>query len=115
MRPATVDLHNHTAGDTWEGITVGPVEINEAAPSGAVDSCRMSFRSKSNKTLGQTLSSGTEITIDDADTWEFTVDPIILTMEAGSYDYDFEVTDVTGVVRTIYKGTFNLILDTTNA
>lgn len=114
MRPAVVNLNDHTSGDTWEGITVGPVLINGIAVGADAVTCRMSFRSKNDRSLGQTLTTtNSDITIEDAATWEFTVEPTVLTMDAGSYGWDFEVTDSSGVIRTLYKGSFNLIQDVT--
>ena len=119
MRPANVNLYDHTLGDTWEGMVIGPVLINDAVPPDPVISCRIQFRPFPNtRKLGYELNVAPEsgeglIVIDDINNWEFTVPQQILDMPAGKYVWDFETTDSAGIKRTLYEGTFNLIQDVT--
>jgi hypothetical protein len=47
MQPVDIQLPDHTAGDTWEGLTIGPVLFNDAQPAQALSSCRLYFRRQS--------------------------------------------------------------------
>lgn len=119
MRPAIVNLEDHTKEDTWEGMVIGPITINEAAPTYPVVSCRIQFRLASTKALGYELNNDPgagegNITIDDADTWEFTVPAQFLVMDAGDYEWDFETIDSAGRKRTFYSGTISIIQDNTH-
>jgi hypothetical protein len=112
MQPVDIQLPDHTAGDTWEGLTIGPVLINGAQPSEALASCRLYFR-KPNGTIGYKLKSapGTgegQITISNIDTWLIIVPEQVLPLAVGPWNWDFETTDAAGVIRTLYKGVLNI-------
>lgn len=118
MRPVPVTLNDHTRGDTWEGITIGPVMFNGAQPTSVLSSCRMQFRDD-NDTLGYELNSVPAtgkgpITITNSTTWVVTVPAQQLPLDAATWRWDFETTDAGGVVRTLYSGILRIKADVTH-
>ncbi|MHB1350126.1 MAG: hypothetical protein ACYCYR_09660 [Desulfobulbaceae bacterium] len=116
MQPVDIQLPDHTAGDTWEGLTIGPVLFNDAQPAQALSSCRLYFRRQSGGGLGHKLSSTPAagdglITITDQATWLITVPAQALPLAVGQWSWDFETTDAAGVIRTLYKGTLTITRD----
>lgn len=115
MQPVEVQLPDHTAGDTWERIHIGPILFNNAQPPESLQSCRWYFRDRK-KVIGYKFKSspgageGT-ITINDAATWDVTIPPTLMPLEKGDWHWDFETTDAAGVVRTLYHGVLKLTCD----
>jgi hypothetical protein len=60
------------------------------------------------------LSGFGTITIVNAVTWTVSIPPTILPLPKGSYLWDFETVDQTGIIRTLYKGTFTINQDISN-
>ena len=116
MHPVAVSLPAHSRGDTWEGLTIGPVLFNDAQPSSALGSCRLYFRRETGGTIGYKLKSDPgdgegSITITNTATWSITVPAQALSLAAGPWLWDFETTDAAGVVRTLYNGTLTITSD----
>jgi hypothetical protein len=122
MIPATVNLFDHYRGDTWDGMTIGPVMFNTGTavapvlvpPTYPVASCRMQFRSGG--TLGYELTNVVTagkglVTVTDATAWTFAVLPQLLPLDAGEWLWDFECTDTQGAIMTLYKGQINVVPD----
>jgi len=112
MSPVEIALPSHTSGDTWEGLTIGPVLFNGVQPASALVSCRIYFR-RATGALGYKLKSvpGTgegAITIANQTTWLVTVPEQALPLDVGSWLWDFETTDAAGVIRTLYHGTITI-------
>ncbi len=123
--PVKIKLADHYKGDFWEGMVVGPVLINEAQPDQNLSAVRMQFRNE-NDQLGHEFNTtpgagiGT-ITIDDAVTWEVTVPPQLLNLDADpvsagmkntkTWYWDFETTDASGAILTLYRGTIKVTED----
>ena len=128
MAPVKISLENHWKGDTWPGMVIGPVIINDEQPPVALASCKMQFRD-GDDVLGHEFNSvpgqdiGT-ITIDDADTWEITVPEQLLNLDAGDivsglintkyWHWDFETIDVNGKKLTLYYGKIKVKEDVTS-
>jgi hypothetical protein len=120
--PAKIKLNDHYKGDYWEGMVVGPVLIDDAQPANSLASVRIQFRDEYDQ-LGHEFNTtpgagiGT-ITIDDANTWEITVPPQLLNLDANPLEsgmsnsktwyWDFETTDSTGAILTLYRGTIKV-------
>jgi len=109
--PVEMTLDPHHAGDHWEGADIGPITIDYnddgvyVAPDYALASARWQFRPWDDlDTLSKGLATGAEIVIDDADTWELTIAPLILGLTPGKYRWAFETIDVNGGVLTPYAG-----------
>ena len=109
MQPVTIHLSNHTKGDTWEGLKREvPLLFDGGAPPADLAACRMYVRTQSGIVILKfktTPGTGEEtITINNAITWLFTVEPTIIDIPNASYYWDLETTDVDGAVRTLYNG-----------
>lgn len=118
MAPGKVTLKPCYKGDTWKGFTVGPVLIDGQAPTTTLVSCKMQFVDKYGG-LGYefdtvaAVSKGL-ITIDDAATWEVTVEPAILPLDKGVWKWDFETIDSADTKVTLLAGTIRITADITN-
>lgn len=113
MQPVEINLPAHTRGDTWEGLTIGPVLFNGAQPGSALASCRLYFRSLKGKILIHKLKTTPgdgegQITINNAVTWSITVPAQALPMPEGQFYWDFETTDAAGFIRTLYCGVLTI-------
>lgn len=113
--PVEIFLKDYYKGDTWIGISVGPIKINGLQPSATIVSCRMHFRDKK-LNLGCAFSSKTsstrnKIIINDSVTWELSILPAILPLDVGEWDWDLEILDSDGVNLTYYHGTLTVLQD----
>jgi hypothetical protein len=115
--PVEIPLSDYWRGDKWIGMIIGPIEINELPPPYAAASCRLHFRTNTGK-LGYAFSSnpvdneGT-IIINNAATWSFTIEPDVLPLAEGDWEWDFEITDTAGGPLTPYKGSLKVNPDRT--
>lgn len=118
MAPLVLALPTYYAGDTWKGFSVVDVLLDGVVPTVPAASCKMQFRTDMGK-LGFEYNTVPDsckglIKIDDANTWDCTVDPAILPLDASEIWYwDFEVTDANGHVETILKGRLRIKDDIT--
>lgn len=128
MAPTKVDLIDHYKGDTWVGMTVGPILINGTQPPTTLSEVNIDFKDKDDN-LGYRLSSnpgageGT-ITIVDANTWEVLVPKQDLPLDAGDLEegmknkkywyYDFQTIDSESTKLTTYKGKIKVYEDVTD-
>jgi len=133
----------HLAGDTWSGMTVGPLftDVEDGNAYAPISIVKMQFKDREGN-LHYTLDSrtgskygqpegfyefdpvdgsqivrqddGGNITILDAIDWEIGIDSQLLELEAGWYKWDIEVVDTLGIARTIMKGKLRVVGDTTN-
>jgi len=125
MQPTVISTISHTRGDTWEGMDIGPVFFSYTSdpstlvqPPDPLSSCRLYFRAANDNSIGFKFktSPGTgegTITIDNATTWEITVEEEDLSLSVGNWKWDLETTDSSGVIRTIYKGVLSITSDAT--
>ena len=118
MPPVKIDLAEHYKGDSWTGMIVGPILINDAQPSNALASVRMQFRDHKTDALGYELNTTPgidegSITISNTVTWEILVPVQIIDLPEGRYNWDFECTDAAGYVITTYKGAMKVKQDVT--
>jgi len=109
------DLPACFKGDTFPGLTVTGITVNDAAMTSTLASVRMQFRTTANASSASKslTSAGGDITIDDAAAWGFTVEPFSIDIAAREYVYDIETTDSGGTVRTYLYGTFRVKQDVT--
>ena len=116
MIPVKIDLPAHTRGDTWEGLTIGPVLFAGQAPPATLKSCRLYFRKAVGNTLGYGFKSVAAIgfgliTVLDAAVWHVQIAAQPLPLEIGIWVWDFEVTDNDDKVWTLYSGILPVSLD----
>lgn len=120
MQPAILPDQTHYRGDLWENVYhFGPVTDESGDPPDTPAlSCRMQFRDTKG-VLGYELSSipgegkGT-ITIVDSVNHEFDIPPQDLPLEAGLWEWDFEVfstVDLTGLPSTYFAGKMTVTKD----
>ena len=134
MLPAFVELSPTFHGDTWRGVTFGPVMFNPdptldppwpgSPPIHPVVSARMFFRSKpwqnDEEGVGYRLSTNPQegegtIQILSDDTWLFLVPEQLLPLPLWDkpWHWDFEGTDSEGNVYTYWRGTLRVKTDST--
>lgn len=119
MIPVRVDLPDALSGDTWDGLTIGPVLFNDVPPPAALQSCRLYFRDSKTKEFVHGFKSTEEagfglITIVDSSTWLVIIPAQPLPLKAGQYVWDFETTDTAGTVKTLYEGIQRIRQDVTH-
>jgi hypothetical protein len=112
MIPGTYNLPSVTEGDTWVGVPSITIAINGDPPASSLARVAMQFRRRhtdADALVSLHSGSGGGITIDDAAGWEIAVPPQVLTLDAGSYVYDLETEDATGVIRTYLAGRLTVL------
>ena len=119
MIPGKLVLDKHYSGDSWYGLDIGPATINGESPILPVVSARLQFRNAYDD-LGYEFNTVSEIgkgliQIVDATNWELIIGPQILTLPAGKWVWDLEITDSSGFVLTPVSGKMKVIGDVTNA
>lgn len=101
MDAAEVTIPNHELGDIWPGI---PSITFTTLPSGAGNASTADLVIKKVETVGvlRTLETPTEIVINNAATWDFTIAETTLPeiKVPGDYQAVFSVTDANSEVRT---------------
>jgi hypothetical protein len=119
MEPVVIDLPPIVVGDTWEGLSVGPVLFNDAQPATELVKCRLYFRDVRNKKLAAGFTSDVVegiglINISNAETWCADIPAQPLPLAVGLFLWSFETTDAVGIVRTLYKGVLEVGEDPTH-
>lgn len=115
MTPATSSVLDKNLsfvqGDSWEGI---PSLTFDPAPLAAVENARIWFRDTWTSTQVRAKldsSDPSQINIVDANSWEFVVPVQFLSLKAGTYVWQFETTDISGVVQTYMQGQIQVYPD----
>lgn len=98
----------YVQGDTWSGIpsiTVTP------APSYTADSAIFAIKRNASdvQTLKQLSSADGEIVISDDVNWIFTIPAQTLNLNAGTYVWQFRVTDSNGGIQTYLQGSIQVL------
>jgi hypothetical protein len=110
---ANVKLPDTFKGDTWDGLTweISSVDPDDTRFAANLSLVRFQLQNLANVSA-LSLSSATpgEITINTAtaNEWSVTIEPRILTIEAGEYLYGLEFTDADGVVKTYLTGSLTV-------
>ena len=103
-------LANAITGNTWNGITLVLTSDGTTFDDDVASVKFTVLDSAGAESLA--LTDGSGITINDASTWDITVDEITpLTLTGGVYSYAMEITDAGGVVRTWLAGTWRITSD----
>jgi len=113
--PQTYEIPACVSGDTFPGLRISSVTINGAAPTTALASVRVDFRTAPDAAAAALSlnSSSSGITINNNATWDFELDAFTITLDADCYFYDIETTDSGGTVRTYLRGSWTVAQDTT--
>ena len=100
-------------GATWDGITWRITSVTAGATefAGTLTLVRFQLQNELKEAV-LTLSSETagQVTISNAapNQWEVTVEPLVLTIAAGTYRWGLETTDSTGIVKPRVGGTLEV-------
>lgn len=74
----------------------------------------MFFRDENNQVGLELSSANSTIIIDNAASWQFTVNPVSpMTLTAGDWYWSIETTDSQGVIKTRVFGTIEILNDAT--
>lgn len=108
-----ITLHPVVYRDTWDGLTVDMSSDGTAFASN-LSVVRMFFRDE-NGDVGLELSSAdSEIVIDNASNWEFTVNAISpMTLAIGVWDWSIETKDAQDIIKTRLFGSLEILDDAT--
>jgi hypothetical protein len=107
----TYDFPKHIKGDTWMPRTF-TIQVNGTAKNLTGASIAMKVRNCNNTVL-LSLTDGSGLTITDATDGKFKIDSQILDIESGTHNYDIEITDSAGIVKTWIAGKLIVIQDQT--
>lgn len=113
---ANVKLPDTFKGDTWDGLTwaIDSVDADDTRFAAALSLCRFQLQDLDGNTeLTLTSATSGQVTINTAtaNAWSVTVEPRILSLDAGEYLYGLEFTDADGVVKTYLTGSLTVLAD----
>ncbi|WP_436715825.1 hypothetical protein U8335_26740 [Roseiconus lacunae] len=112
--PTIINLPDHPAGDTWQGVTETVLEYEDESPLNLVDASLLMQikRRRSDRMPVLELSSDTsDITIVDATGGVFSIGPQSIDLSPGDYVYDLQVTLRNGDVMTPIQGNWKITSD----
>ena len=103
----------YVQGDTWGGI---PSITISSAPAYTAQSAIFGIKVNlaSVNPIRQLTSEAGEITISDATNWIFAIPAQTLVLPAGSYVWQFRVTDSNGSIQTYIQGSLQVLLQCLN-
>lgn len=106
---AIVELHCVPYGATWNGLPGCTMSTTGTALDDNLSAVSMTF-TDSDGNVGLTLTSGGGgITIDDANAWSYSVDPITpMTLAVGIWSWTLKFTDAAGAIRKWIVGTIQI-------
>lgn len=103
------DFKPHTAGDTFNGVTI-TMTLTADAVTNPIDltgvAIKIQFMKQYETTVVKTLEIGSGITIDNATAGVFSIDPFTVFTTPYTYEYDMQFTFSGGDVKTYMKGFF---------
>jgi hypothetical protein len=112
-KPGSFNFPDTLKGDTFEGVEF-TLENNGSPVDLTGSSIEMMVKLVATGTSALTVSTPSSgLTITDASNGVFEFDEQIISIDAGQYVYDIEVTDVSGDVLTYVSGTWLICQDVT--
>ena len=105
-------IPDHLRGDTWDGIP--EIIINkDGVPLNLEDGgVLIQFRKDVDKPVLLELSTANGgVVFTDAANGKFSIPPRIVSIPPATYQYDIQVTDTIGNVKTYIKGTWTIVGD----
>lgn len=102
-------------GDTWQGLGMVQIELNEAGMdlTGATITMQLRRRPAHGTAVATWSTTNGTITFLDAAAGTFKVHPRIMDFQAGVYHWDIELKLASGRIMTIARGTLELVQDVT--
>ena len=112
MAIANITLLPVVRNDTWDGLTNCKFSSTGTAFASPLATVRMSFKD-STGAVQLALSSDVEgeITITDAEAWQFDIPGRVLSMAEGTYSWGIETTDDDGIIKTRVIGSIPILPD----
>ena len=111
---STVILQPCVYLDTWDGLSNCSFSSDGTAFASSLTLVRMFFRDEENVVGLELSSANSTITIDNANSWDFTVAPVSpMTLAPGNWYWSIETTDSESVIKTRVFGTLEIINDAT--
>lgn len=114
--PGAYDIPAHMAGDTFNGLLINSIEIDDASPTTALTGVRFQLRGHSpdNPEVAYSADANSNgISILDTGTWNFLIEPFKLDIPPCTYYYDVETADDGNNTRTYLSGQFSVEKDIT--
>lgn len=106
---AAIELPWARSGDTWDGITEASLSSTGTQFADPLAAVEMKFFLAGSNTAALTLSSADdEITIADAASWSYVVEPLLMPLAAGQYYWTLRFTDTAGRAVTWLTGTIEI-------
>ena len=100
--------------DTWDGLSDISFTSDGTAFASSLSLVRMFFRDEENVVGLELSSSNSTITINNANSWQFTINPVSpMTLTAGQWFWSIETTDSANIVKTRVFGTIEILNDAT--
>jgi hypothetical protein len=100
--------------DTWDGLSNCSFSSDGNAFTSNLSVVRMFFRDENGDVGLQLSSADSEIVIDDASNWEFTVNAVSpMTLSIGVWDWSIETKDAQNIVKTRIFGSLEILDDAT--
>jgi len=97
-------------GNTWDGLTwtVSDVDVGDTEYADTLASARFQLQDESGTIiLTRTSATAGQVTLNvtTADAWSVTVEPMAMTIAAGTYNYGLETVDAASVTKIRMAGT----------
>jgi len=100
--------------DTWDGLTNVSFSSDGTAFASSLSLVRMFFRDEENVVGLELSSANSTITIDNANSWEVTINPVSpMTLAPGNWYWSIETTDAQDIIKTRVFGTIEILIDAT--
>jgi len=113
--PDTWNIPAIKTGDTWDGFTISGVTVNSANPANTLSNVAIQFRTAPGaSTVALELNTTTSgITINNATTWNCTVNSMTVSLDPDTYWWDMQFTDSAGKIKTYLEGKWPIVRDVT--
>lgn len=111
MLPEIRNIEDHWRGTLWGGLTITATLINGVAPSTTLTAVHCVFRMRNNPNKYYHIYNGAGITITDAATWAYRIDPQVINFDAALYDFDVKLTDSLGNIYPAISGVWRIKQD----
>jgi len=112
--PNNITLPPVVYKDTWSGLTNCSFSLDGRVFDDNLSSVRMFFKDEQGNVGLELTTANNKITIDDANAWQFTNNPVSPSLLAvGNWYWSIETTDSAGVIKTRVFGTISILNDAT--
>lgn len=118
MKPKIIEFPDYPEGTTWEGFSVPAITEGEGNPVASLARVKLTFLQRlcdSEETpdtfhYDSTVTAGYgTVIIDNAVTWGFTLNPTILTLVPGTYDWNCLAKDASDRILPLFAGVFKVL------